>query len=237
MEPYFKSEGLSLSEKMAFNKFSGKTLVLIKKLKESGNFNKDYKKETEKIYEICNYSNWCFTTFYQLKLFIEEKELPKPSKPSKYDLTEEGLKNLYDICSIHSALICYKIIELSFKAILKGVSCKLYGRTYTVNGKEGLGQIEAILTELLPEVQFFWDEIDRDFRNSLAHGRYLVKNHKFIYYTKSDFSDPKELSREELREKIFTLSMMALVIASVIGNWLEIDKFNVNSECEMYYTK
>jgi len=236
-EPYFK-DTLSYSEKLDYNKYHGKTLRYIKKLKETGKYNKNYKAETSKIYEMVNFGNRQIIsqTFLQVILFSDKtEEFLKEVK--KFGVTEEILRNILDTCAINSLLRIYTLIELSFKAILKGVEYKFRGKKSKVNGAETLGQIQKIMNGILPHENFFWDEMDIGFRNAIAHGRYLVKNYKFTYYKDSDFKNPVEMTFDQFASKSRRLSMMAIIIGGVIGEWITMEKFGVSEECSKYYIK
>ena len=207
-------------DKETFRKFHDMMQDILNTLKLAGKINLSHVQEMDTYYEILRWTHWTFNNINIFDLVVrdEEKRIGFQKDVDKHNLKKDAINNMWDMLIIIAFLRYYWVIETTLGVLLKNVKYGTKSRE-KVDGRETLGQFKEIFKKLGIYHKFYWGDVDTGFRNALAHGWYIVKEGKFVYYENSQLQNPKELDQNQLIIKLRILYHATLGVLSVVGDW------------------
>lgn len=215
----------STTDKIVLKKYYSIMEDIVSTLKKKNKINKNYESDLKKYHEILHWVNWTHENFNLFDGVVRNDERKKIflKNIKQFEFNEFNLGNMWDLFVVISFLRQYWAIETGLGVLLLNVK---YGAkpNEKVKGKETLGDFKIIFKNLGIYDKFFWEDVDTGFRNALAHGWYLVKKQRFVYYGNSKLENPKELDQVQLAIKLRTLFHISLSILGVVGKWEKLEE-------------
>lgn len=195
---------------------------LLVNLKSKSKINPNYHDEIKKVRTFVNHLDYCVKGLQLIDSLIpneKQRFYDFLADTKKYGFNEESLLSVYQSLLLHNFLLIYAQTENILLAMLKGAK---YGQKNkeTITGKEDLGRLITIIGQIYPH-QRLRDFIDTQFRNSLAHGFYYVKNDQLFYYRDGSLSQQERLELHELLIKFIKMKLftVALIDAVTYTDW------------------
>ncbi len=214
------SESFSRNEIIGGRIISQHFVRLYDVLKEQNLINPNHVKDMKNFNAIIKSANQSFVHINDFDKISrdtdERKKFLKKNQGFSSDMVDEIWFDLY----VNATLRWYWVIEVSLITLLKNVQYGK-GKKGIVDGKETLGKLKDVLTNLGVEKRIEWNLLDITFRNALAHGWYYRKNQTFVYFKNSELKKGKgiPLNRSKFMRKCRNLHLFGLIIVSVVGAW------------------
>jgi len=212
--------------KKDMDRYTKLSLKLIDELRKEGKINPSHATDIKKIDEVMDYANDCVKSHNAFYMPLQKQYKEFSNDLKKHNITNEEILNIELACIFHNTFKAYAIMEFSLGVLLDGITyfAKKKPKERKVKGTESLGELKVILKKILPESDFFWDEIDVHFRNAIAHGSYFVKDGKMMYYSGKKFENLQKMTLQDLYDKSNRLNSMAISITGSVRKWNESPK-------------